>query len=110
MWSSNRPFTEEQSARFESMLGNIYDGFIARVAEGRHMSKEKVEAIAEGRVWTGTQAKDRGLVDELGGLDHAIVLAKKAANLSPTEDIPVLQYPPAEIGVRDVHLDGDQRT
>jgi protease-4 len=94
MWSSNKPFSATESARFEAILDGIYKAFIARVAEGRHMTKEQVEAVAEGRVWTGQQAKARGLVDELGGIDRAIVLAKEAAKLDPTAEIPVLQYPP----------------
>ncbi len=94
MWSSNQPFSEDEFEKFEGMLGNIYDAFIVRVAEGRHMSKDKVEAIAEGRVWTGRQAKDIGLVDELGGLDRAVQIARELAKLDPEQEAPVLQYPP----------------
>ena len=93
MWSSNRPFTEAEMARFESMLDGIYSGFIARVAEGRHLTKAQVEAVAEGRVWTGRQAKERGLVDDLGGLDLAVAHAKRLAKLDPLQDIPLVEFP-----------------
>lgn len=94
MWSSNKPFTDAEFEKFESMLGNIYDSFIDRVAEGRGLSKDKVGEIAEGRVWTGKQAKEIGLVDELGGLNRAVEIAKELAKLDPAQEVPVLQYPP----------------
>jgi protease-4 len=97
MWSTNRPFSPDELARFESLLSGIYDGFIARVAEGRHMPADKVEAVAEGRVWTGAQAKERGLVDELGGIEQAIALAKKTAKLP--DDAPVAEFPPRRSGI-----------
>jgi ClpP class serine protease len=75
------------------MMGNIYESFIARVMEGRKMTREQVNAVAEGRVWTGRQAKEKGLVDELGGLDKAVELAKIAAKLAPDQDIPVERFP-----------------
>ena len=93
MFSSNIPFTEKQKARFEAMLDDIYKAFIARVAEGRKMTPAQVEAVAEGHVWTGKQAMDRGLVDELGGLDKAITLAKVAAKLKPDQDVPIKRFP-----------------
>lgn len=93
MWSSNAPFTELQKARFEATLDNIYEAFIARVMEGRKLTREQVLAVAEGHVWTGRQAKERGLVDELGGLDKAIELAKVAAKLAPDQSVPVERFP-----------------
>ncbi len=93
MWSSNVAFTDSQKARFEFLLDSIYESFIARVMEGRKMTREQVLAVAEGHVWTGRQAKARGLVDELGGIDKAIALAKVAAKLKPDEDIPVERFP-----------------
>src|SRR4029077_2616645 len=64
----------------ESMTG-IYDLFLARVAEGRKTSVDKVQPYAEGRIWSGTQGKERGLVDELGGLGAAIAKARELAKL-----------------------------
>jgi protease-4 len=93
MWSANRGFTPEERAHFDALMGNVYDAFIARVAEGRHMSKAKVEEIAQGRVWTGRQARDIGLVDALGGLDAAVAKAKELARFAPDADVRVVTLP-----------------
>lgn len=93
MWSSNHGFTEKQKAKFDSMLADIYDNFISRVAEGRKLTPEAVRAIAEGRVWTGRQAKAVGLVDALGGVDQAVALAKTAAHLPPGQDAALKRFP-----------------
>jgi len=71
MWSPNRSYDTEGRAAVDRMMDDIYDGFIARVAKGRGFSEDVVEAMAQGRVWTGRQAKERGLVDGLGGLEVA---------------------------------------
>ena len=63
------------------MITQGYDTFVTRCAEGRHMTKEAIEKIAEGRVWTGETAKELGLVDELGGIDKALDIAVKKADL-----------------------------
>jgi protease-4 len=94
MWSVNRPFTEKELARFENVMGSTYNDFITRVMEGRKMTKAQVEAVAEGRVFTGRQAKANGLVDELGGLDRAIDVAKQVAKIDATAEIPVIRFPP----------------
>ena len=60
----------------------VYDDFVNAVAKGRKKTYEEIEPLARGRVWTGAQAKERGLVDELGGLDKAIELAKAQAGIS----------------------------
>ncbi|MDE1153211.1 MAG: signal peptide peptidase SppA [Micavibrio sp.] len=93
MWSSIQNFSPEEMARFEGTLDNIYQAFIKRVMDGRHMTHDEVEAIAEGRVWSGEQAKDRKLVDELGGLDRAVEVARETAKLDPKADIPLVEYP-----------------
>lgn len=81
MWSSVQGFTPEQSARVGAMLDHVYDSFVARVAAGRGMDPDAVEAVARGRVWTGAQALERGLVDELGGLDAALDYARGGAEM-----------------------------
>lgn len=93
MWSAMAPFSEGEYAKFDALLGETYESFLQRVMEGRKMTHEQAEAIAEGRVWTGREAKARGLVDELGGLDTAIALAKKEAKIDPKQDVPVQEYP-----------------
>jgi len=93
MWSVNAPFTGREKARFEAMLDNIYESFIVRVMAGRKMTREQVLAVAEGYVWTGRQAKEKGLVDELGGLDTAIELARTAAKLPPGQEVHIERFP-----------------
>jgi len=86
----DRPLSEEESAYIGSIIDKIYDTFLTRVADGRKMSKEKVNEIAQGRIWTGKMAKDIGLVDALGGLEDAIRIAAKEADL---EEYKTLEYP-----------------
>lgn len=76
------PFTPQQEAGFSAAIDRVYQGFIARVAEGRHLPVARVAEIARGRVWTGVQAKQLGLVDEVGGFFEAVDKAKALANLS----------------------------
>ncbi|MGA9373561.1 MAG: S49 family peptidase, partial [Mycobacterium sp.] len=92
-WSSNAPFTEEQHAHVEAEADLFYTDFVQRVADGRKLSVEDVDAVARGRVWTGADAKDRGLVDELGGLRTAIGRAKVAAGLEADTAVRVVNYP-----------------
>ena len=94
MWSSNRPFTEAELAKFDAMLGHVYDAFIKRVAEGRDMTLAEAEAVAQGRVYTGRQAKEVGLVDALGGLDRAVEVAREVAELPADMDVPLKRFPP----------------
>jgi protease-4 len=96
-----RPFSAAERARMEEQMQATYDVFVAHVAEGRHTTAAKVDAIARGRVWTGRQAHELGLVDELGGLDTAIRIAKERAKLDPKRDVPLLVYPPKR-GLFDV--------
>ena len=81
--SISRPKTDEELAVFQRMVDWIYGEFIGKVAEARKLKRETVEEIAQGRVWSGTEAKKLGLVDELGGLDAAIAYAAKQAKLGP---------------------------
>ena len=92
-WSINKPFTEEQHAHVEAEADLSYTDFVEGVAQGRKMSAEAVDAIARGRVWTGADAKERGLVDELGGLRTAITRAKVLAGLEPDADVRLVSYP-----------------
>ena len=71
-----------------------YEDFVSKVASARHRSFSQIEPVAQGRVWLGSQAKDHGLVDELGGLDTAIAVAKKRANIPAGEQITLVTYPP----------------
>lgn len=93
LFSQVNPFTDPERAKFREFLQAFYDQFLTRVSDGRHMPKEKVHEVAQGRVWTGTQALERGLVDELGGLDVAILRAREAAKLGEAEEVDLEVWP-----------------
>lgn len=91
--TSQDEFSDSERERVTVLLDDIYDNFVAGVAEGRSMSPQQVEEIAKGRIWTGSQARERGLVDELGGLETAIGLAKDLAGIAPEEGIRLVTFP-----------------
>jgi protease IV len=91
MFSASRPFSDEEWAKVNAWLDRIYTDFTSKVAEGRRMPAEAVHEIAKGRVWTGADAADRGLVDELGGLDTAVALARREVGLP--DSAPLRGYP-----------------
>jgi len=88
MYSGRRGFDEDERARFGVMIDSIYTDFVAKVAAGRKRSASEIEAVARGRVWTGRDATEAGLVDELGSLRDAVRIARERANLP--DDAPVL--------------------
>ena len=92
-YSPDEPFNQSQKAAYRGQLEDIYEDFTTRVAEGREISLERVKEIAKGRVWTGAQAKDIGLVDELGGVMKAIEVAKELAEIDADAKINLKQYP-----------------
>ncbi|MEO1249828.1 MAG: signal peptide peptidase SppA, partial [Pseudomonadota bacterium] len=95
MFSIQRPFSPSERAKLNSFLDDIYAMFIERVSAGRGLTPEVVDQIAQGRVWTGAQAFERGLVDRLGGLDAAIDETRLALNLPVGASIDAVPYPPA---------------
>lgn len=86
-----RPFTDDERTELVRKVGQFYDVFLSRVSVGRHMTKEGVDRVGQGRVWTGEQAKERGLVDDLGGLREALEEARREGDLA--EDAPILELP-----------------
>jgi protease-4 len=88
-----RPMTEEERAKLREGIDYIYRNFLARVSEGRKRQVVEIAPLAEGRAWMGAQAHDRGLVDELGGLDRAIELLKRKANVNASEKVRLVAYP-----------------
>ena len=88
-----RPFNSDERAAMQNYINNGYKLFVKRCADGRGMSVEAIEKIAEGRVWTGATAKELGLVDELGGLNKAIEIAAQKAEV---EAYSLLTYPSKE--------------
>jgi protease-4 len=86
-----RPFTDEEKVELQRKVGQFYDVFLTRVAEGRRMGKDAVDKVGQGRVWTGEQAKQNGLVDELGGLRQALAEARRLGGLA--DDSPIIELP-----------------
>lgn len=93
MWSSNRPFTEEQKALFERTMDVIYADFTAKLAEGRGMDSGTVDKVARGRIWTGRDALDVGLIDELGGFNDAVRVATSEAGLDAGAAVAIVRFP-----------------
>ncbi|SPM38625.1 signal peptide peptidase SppA [Mycobacterium numidiamassiliense] len=92
-WSIDAPFTPQQRADREAEADLIYDDFVQRVAQGRNLTAEAVDAVARGRIWTGADALERGLVDELGGLRAAVRRAKVLAGLDEGTEVSIVSFP-----------------
>jgi protease IV len=91
MFTTSRPFSDEEWALVNNWLDHIYADFTGKVASGRRMPAERVHELARGRVWTGADALANGLVDELGGLDRAAAVARRRAGLAAAA--PLRVYP-----------------
>jgi protease IV len=85
--------TEEQKAQVEHWMANVYETFVRKAAEGRDVSPEELEARARGRIYTGAQAREAGLVDDLGGIRTASAHMREALDLRPGEEIDLVLYP-----------------
>jgi protease-4 len=110
LFSLSAPFSDTGRAVFREFLTDFYETFLARVAEGRKMDRDAVHTVAQGRVWTGQQALERGLVDELGGLDIAVA---KAAELGGIDGTPALRRWPVQKSFFEVlieDMDGGDAT
>jgi protease-4 len=94
LYSPVRPFSPSERARVEEQMQATYDAFVEKAAAGRNTTPEKIDAIGQGRVWTGRQAKQLGLVDELGGLDRAVALAKERVGIPQDAGVELVVYPP----------------
>ena len=88
------PFSPEQRERLMVYMTSFYDSFVEKAAQSRRTTAERIDAVAQGRVWTGRQAQQRGLVDVLGGLDAAVAIAKERAGIPADEDVELVMYPP----------------
>jgi len=87
-------WTPEERARMEAQTNGIYfDNFLPKVSSGRNLSMERANELGQGRVWTGTQAKENGLIDEFGGLERAIQVAKELAQLPADKDVRRVVFP-----------------
>ena len=97
MFSPREPFDEQQWQRLEEWLDRVYADFVGKVAEARGLTPERVHELARGRVWTGADAYERGLVDDLGGLERAVELAGERAGLADPEVRRWPQRTPADL-------------
>jgi protease-4 len=94
LFSPVRPFTPDERKKVGELMQATYDAFVEKAAAGRHTTPERIDAIAQGRVWTGRQAKELGLVDELGGLSRALAIAKDRAKIAPGSEVELVVFPP----------------
>lgn len=90
LFTTQRPWTPAERTTVEGLVSRFYETFLQRVAVGRKMSRDDVHAVAQGRVWTGAQARQKGLVDELGGLDTALRLARSRAGIDASAPVRVV--------------------
>ena len=91
--SDYTPLTDEQRAKIAGQIDAFYKTFVSRVADGRKKTYDQIEPLAQGRVWMGAQAKQNGLVDELGGLDRAVELIRQKASFGASDKIVLVPYP-----------------
>ncbi|MCS7250787.1 MAG: S49 family peptidase, partial [candidate division WOR-3 bacterium] len=91
-----RHYTEKEREIFMKQLEWWYDKFISRVSEGRKLTKEYVDSIGQGRIWSGYKAKELGLIDEIGSLRKAIEIAKEEAKIKKDEEVEIVLYPKKE--------------
>ena len=93
LYSDYGGFTPTERERVEKMMQTVYKDFVSKAAAGRNKSFGEIDEIAQGRVWTGTQAKALGLVDELGGLDTALSIAKEQAGFADDDEVNLIVLP-----------------
>ncbi|MGK9230588.1 signal peptide peptidase SppA [Inquilinus limosus] len=93
IWTLNEPMNAGEKGRFEAGIDAGYDAFIQLVAKGRGLEPRAVDSVAQGRVWLGSEAAKNGLVDRLGGLDAAMVIARQAIGLGPDAKVAVERLP-----------------
>ena len=93
IYSPFETFSPTQRARLQDHIQGFYENFVEKAAESRKMTPERIDAVAQGRVWTGRQAREHGLVDALGGLDVAVRIAKERARIPADEDVELVAYP-----------------
>jgi protease IV len=105
LWSATRDYTPQQWTKFQQELDRVYDDFTTKAAQGRKMPKDKLLAVAKGRIWTGEDAKALGLVDELGGFPLALRLTKEAAGIAETADVQLEVFPRRKTSFRQLVLE-----
>jgi protease-4 len=94
MWTTTANYSPRGRARLEAFLDGVYDAFTTGVARGRGLPIDEVLEVAQGRVWTGAQAVERGLVDQLGGFADALAVTRQEIGLAPDAPLELRRYPP----------------
>jgi protease IV len=108
MFRETDQFTPDERTKFQAMLRHEYEEeFLPKVAQGRGRDKEYVRSIAEGRVWTGAQGRENGLVDEFGGLDRAVEVAKELAKIPADRRVRRVVYPAPRTFLQQLFGGGD---
>jgi protease IV len=108
MFRETEKFSDSERAKFEEFLKSTYDDFTSKVAKGRGKDQTYIDSIGQGRVWTGRQGKDNGLVDEYGGLDKAIEIAKQLANIPAGKGVQRIILPQPPSFLEQLLSDSDQ--
>ncbi len=93
IYSPVTPFSDDERAKMQEHIDAIYEQFLTKAAEGRGTTRDAVHDVAQGRVWTGRQAKEHGLIDELGGLGRAIALAKERVGIDADDEVELVAFP-----------------
>ncbi|MDQ2937311.1 MAG: signal peptide peptidase SppA, partial [Acidobacteriota bacterium] len=111
MFRETEKFTPEERAKFEDWIKNTYyNDFVPKVAKGRNKDTAYIDSIAQGRVWTGAQGKDKGLVDEFGGLDRAVEVARELANIPKDKGVHRVILPHPRTFLQDLLRSDDDET
>ena len=109
LYSDYGDFTPTERERLQKLIETIYQDFVRKAAEGRDKTEAEIHELAQGRIWTGKQAQEIGLVDELGGLDTALAIVKKQIGMDPTDEIDLIILPKPktffETMIEDMEMD-----
>jgi protease-4 len=102
MWSPRHDYDTEGFARFQAGLDRVYEDFTGKVAQGRELPLERVQQVARGRIWTGEDALELGLVDDLGGYDVALAAIREELGLAPDAPLRIKELPPRRTPLEQV--------
>ena len=109
MFRETEKFTPEERTKFEELIKRTYyDDFVPKVAKGRNKTPEYIDSVAQGRVWTGAQGKERGLVDEFGGLDRAVEVARELAKIPKDKGVHRVILPYPSTFIQELLSQGDE--
>ena len=109
LFRSTEKFSDDERVKFEDWIKTTYyNDFVPKVAKGRNKDAAYIDSVGQGRVWTGAQGKERGLVDEFGGLDKAIEVAKDLAKIPKDKGVQRVIFPYPRTVLQDLFNEGDE--